>query len=154
MLDTNVVLDWLVFADISLNLLNSELSAGKILLATHPPALCELRRVLGYPALKLDADRQMSILAQYQSQTRQPELPDGFTLQNLMLPAGFPRCRDPDDQHFLALAHHAGAVLVSRDKAVLGVAGRARRFGVRVMSVQQVTEWLRSEDFSISHRGG
>ena len=154
MLDTNVVLDWLVFADISLNLLISELSAGRILIATHPPALSELERVLAYPALKLDSGQQISILDQYQSQTRQPELPDGFTLQNLMLPAGFPRCRDPDDQHFLALAHHAGAVLVSRDKAVLGVAGRARRFAVQVMSVQQVTEWLRSDELSISHRGG
>jgi predicted nucleic acid-binding protein len=58
-----------------------------------------------------------------------------------MLPPGFPRCRDPDDDHFLALAHHAAAdALVSKDRAVLKLRRRARKFGVRILDVRQLNE--------------
>jgi hypothetical protein len=41
-----------------------------------------------------------------------------------------PRCADPDDQKFLALAANAGARwLLSRDRALLALAGRLRRAG-------------------------
>jgi predicted nucleic acid-binding protein len=47
-----------------------------------------------------------------------------------------PRCEDPDDQKFLELARHAGARwLVSRDKALLKLAGKMQqRAGVAVIA--------------------
>ena len=153
-LDTNVVLDWLVFTDHSLNLLMSALAMGSVTLVSHEAAEAELQRVVTYPLLNLNAVRQANVLSTYQAQTRRARLPDGFTLQNLMLPAGFPRCRDPDDQLFLALAFHAGAALVSRDRAVLSLTQRVRRFGVQIVTVPQLATWLAKEGISISHHDG
>lgn len=141
-LDTNAVLDWLVFADPMLFGLTEALNAGQVRLVGHPAIVDELRRVLGYPALKLDSLRQSDALARYQSHLVQPVLPTEFSDQNLLLPEGFPRCRDLDDQIFLALAYHTGAVLLSRDKAVLKLAKRTRRFGVHIISPQQLAQWL------------
>ena len=60
-----------------------------------------------------------------------------------MLPGSFPRCRDRDDEHFLALTYHAKAdALVSRDNAVYGLKARAAKFGVTIMNVPQMIEML------------
>lgn len=59
------------------------------------------------------------------------------------MPGGFPRCRDRDDEHFIALAYHARAdALVSRDNAVFGLKSRAARFGLTILNVQQMIEQL------------
>ena len=49
------------------------------------------------------------------------------------------RCTDPDDQKFidLALALGAGTVLLSRDRALLKLASRARVAGVRVLTPER-----------------
>lgn len=142
-LDTNVVLDWLVFSVPGIKAL-SERQATQITLLTHEPALIELQRVLNYPEFKLDYNRQQAIMARYQLLTTQPALPDEFSLQNLQLPADFPICKDPDDQHFLALAFHAQAdALVSKDKALLKLRRRVRKFGVTIMNVEQLAALLR-----------
>jgi putative PIN family toxin of toxin-antitoxin system len=143
-LDTNIVLDWLVFADASLRPLADQVATGEVVILTHPAAVDELQRVLTYPALRLDAERQTAVLAHYCAQTVTPPLPAGFAPTNLLLPEHFPRCRDADDQHFLALAWHARAqALVSRDRAVLSLAQRAAKFAVRILDVTQMTQWLR-----------
>ncbi|MGV3656140.1 MAG: PIN domain-containing protein, partial [Noviherbaspirillum sp.] len=42
-----------------------------------------------------------------------------------------PQCRDKDDQKFLELARDAGAAaLITKDKALLKLAGKARRAGL------------------------
>jgi predicted nucleic acid-binding protein len=112
-------------------------------LITHLPALEELRRVLTYPQLKLPESRQRAALECYEARFRVVRLPNGVTMEKLGMPAGFPRCKDCDDDHFLALAyhHHADAV-VSKDRAVLDLAKRARKFGVTVLSPQQLTTRL------------
>ncbi len=53
------------------------------------------------------------------------------------------RCSDPDDQQFidLAIAHRAHALL-TRDRAVLRLAARARHFGVLIATPEV---WLRRE---------
>jgi putative PIN family toxin of toxin-antitoxin system len=140
-LDTNVVLDWLVFEDACMDVLRKGTLEGCIAVITHPPALHELKRVLTYPQFKLDATMQKEVLETYVALFEIATLPDGFSLEHLMLPAGFPRCRDRDDEHFLALAYHSGAdALVSKDKDLLRVRKRAGRFGVKVLSVPQLTE--------------
>lgn len=142
-LDTNIVLDWLVFNDPSTDMLSSLQQAAQFVLLTHEPAIAELRRVLNYPSLKLDGTRQQSILARYQAMATQANLPDDFSLQNLQLPPGFPLCKDPDDQHFLALAFHTQAdALVSKDKALLALRKRAAKFGVKICAVTQLSALL------------
>lgn len=142
-LDTNVVIDWLVFDDPFMNPLREGVTAGTIAVLTHAPAVDELKRVLSYRQFKLDGARQREIFAQYQASAQPFAMPPTFTLKNLLLPGGFPRCRDRDDEHFLALAFHARAdALVSRDNAVYGLRGRAAKFGLTILNVPQLILWL------------
>ncbi|MBL8525801.1 MAG: putative toxin-antitoxin system toxin component, PIN family [Betaproteobacteria bacterium] len=142
-LDTNVVIDWLVFDHPFMDPLRDGVREKRIKVLTHPPAVDELQRVLAYRQLKLDEMRQREIFDHYCSQTDAAAMPAGFGLKQLMLPGGFPRCRDRDDEHFLALAYHAHAdALVSRDNAVYGLKSRAAKFGLTIWNVQQMIESL------------
>jgi putative PIN family toxin of toxin-antitoxin system len=139
-LDTNIVLDWLVFEDPSTAALRTDVAGGRTRVLTHDLAIEELRRVLAYPHFKLEASEQDEVLREYTGHAERVALPEGFSADNLLLPAGFPRCRDRDDEHFLALAFHARAdALVSKDKAVLKLRRRARRFGVEVLNAVELT---------------
>lgn len=142
-LDTNVVIDWLVFDDPFMNPLRHGVRDSRIRVLTHLPAIEELERVLAYPQLKLGHARQKEIFAQYMAQTTLAAVPVGFSTKQLMLPGGFPRCRDRDDEPFLALAFHTKAdALASRDNAVFGLKSRAAKFGVTILNVQQVMAML------------
>ena len=135
-LDTNVVIDWLVFDDAFLASFREQVRERSIQVITHAPALNELQRVLGYPILELSAERQAAVLEQYAA------LASSFEGDS-ELPTGFPRCRDSDDDPFLHLAWRAGAdALVSRDKAVLKLAKRARKFGFQIYDVPKMVEVL------------
>ena len=145
-LDTNVVIDWLVFDDPFMNPLRHGVRDGRVVVLTHPPAINELERVLAYPQLKLDAARQKQIFARYHAETTLAKMPEGFSTRQLMLPGGFPRCRDRDDEPFLALAYHTRAdVLASRDNAVFGLKSRADKFGVTILNVQQLIAMLSAQ---------
>jgi uncharacterized protein len=136
-LDTNVVIDWLVFDDEFLASFRERVRVGSIQVITHTPAVDELRRVLGYPILKLGAERQAAVLEQYVA------LAIPFESDASAIPVGFPRCRDPDDDPFVRLAWQAGAdALVSRDKAVLKLAKKARKFGFQIYDVPKMVEVL------------
>jgi len=158
-LDTNVVIDWLVFDDPFLARFRSQVLEGHITIVTHAPALEELRRVLAYPELKLDVGRRDQVLERYVAQTllfptqaspltASEAAPTNAASTNAgglatPLPRGFPRCRDSDDDPFLALAWHAKAdALVSRDNAVLKLARRCRKFGFEVLTVAQMVAVL------------
>jgi putative PIN family toxin of toxin-antitoxin system len=131
-LDTNVVLDWLLFADPALNPLPARIAAGEVRICTHARALEELRRVLGYPRLAVAAARQAEILEAYRAQT---SLLPSATQD---LPKDFPRCRDADDDHFLQLAYRCKAdALVSRDRAILRLARRSVAFGITILTVRE-----------------
>lgn len=134
-LDTNVILDWLVFRDTALEVLSRSLRSETAILVSHDPAVAELARVLAYPKLDLDVAQQADILAEY----RRISVRVAFGRE---LPAGFPRCRDADDQHFLELACRTDAVLVSRDKAVLALRSKARRLGVSVVDIPTLISTL------------
>jgi putative PIN family toxin of toxin-antitoxin system len=132
-LDTNVVLDWLVFDDPRFQALSSAIENGHFTVLTHNRALAELQRVLSYPQFGLDASRQDALLEIYRSNSSPYDPPDSKPL-----PPGFPRCRDSDDDHFVALAFRTRATLVSRDKAVLKLKKRAARFGIGIIDEQQL----------------
>jgi putative PIN family toxin of toxin-antitoxin system len=132
-LDTNVVIDWLVFDDPFLSSFRSSVVDRRVTVVTHSPAVVELQRVLGYRTLKLSVERQADVFVRYEALTTRLEL------SCEPLPERFPQCRDSDDDHFLALAWHAKAdAVISHDKAVLKLARKAKRFGFRVLTVPQL----------------
>ncbi len=141
--DTNVVIDWLVFNDPFMSPLRDGVPAGRVEVLTCPDILAELQRVLGYRSLKLSTERQRDVFDRYRTQTVEPPVPPGFGRKSLMTPGGFPRCRDRDDEIFIALAHHAKAdALVSRDNAVLGLKRRLAMYGFDVLDVRQAMSML------------
>ena len=119
-LDTNVVMDLLHFADPRLQPLASALADGRLQLFTDGDCLAELERVAAYAKFALPADAQTTLLARYRSCVTRcdADCPENFVL---------PRCRDGDDQKFLVLAARCRAdVLVTRDKMLLRLAGHRR----------------------------
>jgi putative PIN family toxin of toxin-antitoxin system len=136
-LDTNVVLDCLHFADPAALPILHALQAGRIEWRTTPAMLEELQRVLAYPALGLAPARQADVCARYRRLAGCVEAPAELSL---------PRCRDADDQKFLELAAAEGAaVLVSKDRALLGLKGR-RRLGFRILAPAQASVELAAGD--------
>lgn len=107
-------------------------------LIAHAATLQELRRVLTYPQLALDAQRQVDVLHRYQGSTTQPEMPVNFTAPLWALPESFPVCRDLDDQLFVALAFHTQATLVSKDRQVLKLRRRTRKSGPHIITVSEL----------------
>jgi putative PIN family toxin of toxin-antitoxin system len=127
-LDTNVVLDLLHFADPPVLPILRALQDRRIECRASVATLAELQRVLTYPEFGLDARGTHAILVRYQALAACIDVPQAMDL---------PRCRDADDQKFLELATAAGAhVLVSRDRALLDLAGRGR-LPFRILSPQQ-----------------
>lgn len=129
-LDTNVALDWLLFAQPSVAPLAQAVKGGRLHWVATSAMRDELAHVLGRglatawradPAAVLDAwDRHAAILPEPSVQG--------------------PRCTDADDQKFIDLAVGAGARwLVSRDRAVLKVARRAALSGVSVVTPEALT---------------
>ena len=117
-LDTNIVLDLFHFADpVALPILEA-LEAGNIVCWSDEATLAELKRVLTYPELKLDTETANVLLERYQKLSR-PAAPGNAP--------PLPICKDPDDQKFLELAARCGAsLLISKDKALLVLAGKPR----------------------------
>jgi putative PIN family toxin of toxin-antitoxin system len=134
-LDTNIVLDCLVFDDPALRELTAAVEARHVQALVHESTLDELRRVLAYPQLRLAEAQRQQVLNRYLAASTPAPIPDGFSRDTLLLPSGFPRCRDRDDEVFLALAYHARADgLVTWDKAVLKLRRKARKFGVAILT--------------------
>lgn len=142
-LDTNVAIDWFVFADPATKRLKEAVVARRVRVLTHECAMQEFRRALGYRSVKLEERRQAQAFEEYCACTSVADLAWPLSLADLRLPANFPRCRDRDDQYFLALAHHARAdALASRDKKVLQLRGRVRRFGLTIVELRALEGYL------------
>ena len=121
-LDTNVVLDLVVFGDPRVQRIAQAIGSGAATPVANRDCLEELRRVLEYPRLKLDAAARREAFERFRSQATLLEVPQA--------PARVPLCSDADDQKFLDLAWHARAhCLVTRDKALLGLARAIARLG-------------------------
>lgn len=117
-LDTNVVLDWLLFEDPAVAPLRSALATGRVVAVSRADCTEELRRVLNYPKLKLDRTRQDCLFDRFNALVRSFDGP--------AIATRLPQCADRDDQKFLELARDAQAsCLLSKDKRVL-VLGRPR----------------------------
>ncbi|NJD24746.1 MAG: putative toxin-antitoxin system toxin component, PIN family [Betaproteobacteria bacterium] len=117
-LDTNVVLDLLHWHDAAAAPLLAALEDGRACCLADTRTLAELRRVLAYPELRLSPEVSGALFTRYTG------LAESITECPV---AGLPRCRDRDDQMFLELAARGNAdLLVTRDKALLGLRGRTR----------------------------
>ena len=122
-LDTNVVLDWVVFRDSGVESLAQAIHSGAAVPVSTHDCLEELRRVLAYPQLKLDLPGRLTAFECYRAQVQLVEVPAASR-------APLPQCADPDDQKFLELAWHSHArCLITKDKALLRLARAAARAG-------------------------
>ena len=138
-LDTNIVLDWLVFEDGGMPELMAAINTREVTIASNQACIDELTRVLAYPIFKLDLNAQQQALKKYSAYVQ--IMPERASLLGIV-----PRCRDHDDQKFLDLAAHARAVaLISKDHAVLGVRRSMKeRFGCDVLAANKTSAWLQS----------
>ena len=125
-IDTNIVLDVVVFNDAAALPLKARLLAGTLDWLATGAMRTELARVLGYPQI-------MPRLAFYQL-TAADVL--AFFDRHVRLVDVAPKtsvtCSDPDDQCFIDLAVAHQAMLLSKDKAVLAMKRRLQVLGAQV----------------------
>ena len=125
-IDTNIVLDLLVFRDPASLPLQQALQTGALQWLVTPGMRVELQRVLGYPQI---APR----LLFYQLLPEQ--VLAGFDQWAQVVDAA-PKapfiCKDADDQAFIDLAVAHRALLLSKDQMVLRLGKRLLTAGVRV----------------------
>lgn len=134
-LDTNAVLDWLVFKDARIAPLAAAVEARAVRWLVCAGMRDELERVLGYRSLACwlpDSERVLSSFDRWVQVCERP----AFVAQRALV------CSDPDDQVFidLALAQQT-RWLVTHDRALLKLARRARDAGVQIL---RPPDWARS----------
>ena len=138
-LDTNVCLDLFVFDDPRCARLAKALQAGVVEAVTCRACEEEWRAVLAYPQLALTPATRAHAIDAFSARVRR--LPDGPILPAVRLP----RCADPDDQKFLALAAGAGARwLLSRDRALLTLHRRCLRLAGFAVTTPEA--WMPADD--------
>jgi putative PIN family toxin of toxin-antitoxin system len=116
-LDTNVVLSVVVFRDERFDGLVRAWRAGDVVPLVDEGCVAELERVLDYPQFAHRYAGRVAALAEY--------LPYTERVDTAGRGAGLARCRDPDDQKFIVLAHAGRAeALVTSDALLLGVRRR------------------------------
>ena len=136
-LDTNVVLDLVVFRDPCVTALRAAIDAKRVNALACPDTLAELRRVIAYPAFCLDAPGQDAAVGWYESRIELADSPPAHP--------HLPRCRDADDQKFLDLAWAANAAhLVTKDKALLVLARRVAKLGRFFVSSHTEHDWAKA----------
>jgi predicted nucleic acid-binding protein len=124
-LDTNVILDLLVFKDPSAEPIRLLLDTNQVDAVRTPASMAELIDVIGRPTFKLSPEEQEIILQKWESSTR--------LLENTSIERAPFTCRDPDDQVFLDMAYSLRpALLLSKDLRVLELRASAKRHGIEI----------------------
>jgi uncharacterized protein len=126
-LDTNAVLDWLVFDDPAMRGPGAAVDAGHWRWVTTQAMLDELFEVIARPALAALAGDGRALRDRVATLAQVVAMP-------ALEAADILPCCDRDDQPFIDLAIARRArLLLTRDKALLSLARRARGFGVSVL---------------------
>jgi predicted nucleic acid-binding protein len=135
-LDTNVVLDWHLFRDPRARALFASLEAGALRWHVTKPMIGELEVVWSRSfAVRWAVNHSATELADVLSWATV------CTAEGHRTPAGL-QCSDRSDQKFIDLAWHLQAPwLVTRDRALLKLANRARRFqGLNIVTPERWVE--------------
>lgn len=126
-LDTNILLDILVFDDQRAHPLRGALVEKKIDAVATVKTIEEFVDVIGRSQFDLNPNQQEEIQLQWESWSR--ILDDGDLI------AAPWKCKDRDDQVFINLAYSLRpAILISKDKLVLKIAKRAIKDDVIITS--------------------
>ena len=126
-LDTNVVLDWLVFRDDSATPWVEAIEGGRMRWLSCPRMRHELLRTLNYSALARWQPDSEHVLTSFDRWSIACPTP-GPSVVN-------PACTDTDDQVFIDLALAEGAQwLLTHDRALLKLARRLLARGVHVVT--------------------
>lgn len=134
-IDTQVVMDWLVFDDARARPLVAALQAGRLRWIGRPAMLDELKHVLGRGVAAAYGPDLTLIERTFAEHC---EMIDREPAPALRLV-----CRDKDDQKFIDLAiAEKAAWLISRDRAVLALAKRARLTGLEIGTPEA---WLKTQ---------
>jgi len=138
-LDTNVVLDWLVFEHASGLAIGQAVTEGRVRWIASPAMQDELVDVLGrllhLPTLVRWSARHAPAMAAAQAWSRPVPSPGPLPHSERL------RCTDPDDQCFIDLAiARRTPWLVTRDHALRRLARRARPLGVAVLTPEAWAE--------------
>ncbi len=125
-LDTNIVLDLLVFNDPAIATVRQCLHEGSLRWLATQQMCNELEHVLAYPKIAVRVAfyglTAAEVLQAYRQQVQWMEVPARATAV----------CKDTDDQKFIDLAVAHQAVLLSKDKAVLRLRKRLLAQGAYV----------------------
>ena len=128
-LDTNAVLDALLFDDTRMLPLMAQIRSATLRWTASPDMRVELARVLKRAMLQRWRPDLEEVLRDYDQCVNvcdtPPPLPPALSAL---------RCRDADDQPFINLALHCQARwLVTRDRDLLSLARPARRYGLAIV---------------------
>ena len=127
-IDTNIVLDLLVFADAAVAPLRQALAGGELDWLATQAMRDELERVLAYPQiaprLAFYGLTLAAVLAAFDAASRLCEVPVKSPVT----------CSDADDQKFIDLAIAHGALLLSKDRHILSMRRRILACGARAQS--------------------
>jgi predicted nucleic acid-binding protein len=123
-LDTNIVLDLLVFGDPQAQPVSDGLGAGSLRWIATPAMREELARVLDYPKLAarvaFHRGSPATVLADFDRQATVVDAPGKAPVT----------CGDPDDQKFIDLAVAHRCTLLSKDNEVLRMRKRLAQLDV------------------------
>jgi putative PIN family toxin of toxin-antitoxin system len=127
-LDTNIVLDVLVFGDAVARPVSEGLRAGRLHWLATGPMREELARVLGYPKLAarvaFHRGSAHGVLEDFDRHARLVQVPAKASVT----------CGDPDDQKFIDLAVAHRCLLLSKDQDVLRMRRRLAQLQVHAAS--------------------
>jgi putative PIN family toxin of toxin-antitoxin system len=112
-LDTNIVLDLLLFNDVATPPLRDALQDGTLQWVATAPMRDELERVLAYPQIA----KRLQFYGLTAAQVL--EARDAQVHTVAVPPKAGVTCKDPDDQKFIDLAVAQRCLVLSKDQAVL-----------------------------------
>jgi putative PIN family toxin of toxin-antitoxin system len=132
-IDTNAMLDWLVFAEPAALALGEAIAERRCVWCATPPMLDELRAVLARPLTeRWEPARKLALTIQLDHLVTAAPTSSANRSANRLI------CRDAADQMFIDLALAlAPSWLVTRDRALLALRRRAAMLRVAVATPEQ-----------------